>query len=239
MAATSGDAMDLDIQPLTPERLPDLATLFEQGGDPKWCWCASFRLRSLDFTKANPVDNRAVLDPAVDPMPAMLETERLTLRGWRAGDADWHTRLVLERGAGPAEPGYSLGVVERQHGSRMREGFGLYVIERRADGDPIGYCGLTVGRASIAEPELAYELFAQMHGLGYATEAARAVVDAAAASGRTLLWSTVRAANVPSLRVLEKLGFRRDRVERDDRGELVWNVLDLRCARRDPTRGAR
>ncbi len=29
---------DLDIQPLTPDRLPDLAALFEQGGDPKWCW---------------------------------------------------------------------------------------------------------------------------------------------------------------------------------------------------------
>ena len=31
--------MALDIQPLTPERLPHLAALFNQGGDPKWCWC--------------------------------------------------------------------------------------------------------------------------------------------------------------------------------------------------------
>lgn len=55
---------DLDIQPLTPMRLPDLATLFEQGGDPKWCWCASFRVRGMDFTKARPADNRAVLERA-------------------------------------------------------------------------------------------------------------------------------------------------------------------------------
>ncbi len=47
-----------------PKRLPDLASLFEQGGDPKWCWCASFRVRGMDFTKARPADNRAVLEKA-------------------------------------------------------------------------------------------------------------------------------------------------------------------------------
>ena len=55
---------DLEIKPLTPQRLPDLASLFEQGGDPKWCWCASFRVRGMDFTKARPADNRAVLEKA-------------------------------------------------------------------------------------------------------------------------------------------------------------------------------
>jgi hypothetical protein len=38
-------APDLTIVPLTPERLDDLATLFDRPGDPKWCWCASFRVR--------------------------------------------------------------------------------------------------------------------------------------------------------------------------------------------------
>jgi GNAT superfamily N-acetyltransferase len=55
---------ELEIHPLTPKRLPDLAGLFEQGGDPKWCWCASFRVRGMDFTKARPADNRAVLEKA-------------------------------------------------------------------------------------------------------------------------------------------------------------------------------
>ena len=57
-------ATDLEFLPLTPKRLPDLASLFEQGGDPKWCWCASFRVRGMDFTKARPADNRAVLEKA-------------------------------------------------------------------------------------------------------------------------------------------------------------------------------
>ena len=55
---------ELEFHPLTPKRLPDLASLFEQGGDPKWCWCASFRVRGMDFTKARPADNRAVLEKA-------------------------------------------------------------------------------------------------------------------------------------------------------------------------------
>jgi len=35
---------DLRIEVLTPDRLDDLAGLFDQPGDPKWCWCASFHI---------------------------------------------------------------------------------------------------------------------------------------------------------------------------------------------------
>lgn len=75
----------------------------------------------------------------------------------------------------------------------------------------MGYCGLIVGRCTHDEPEIAYELLRRFHGHGYATEAARAVLEAAFATGRTRIWSTVGAWNTPpSLRVLEKIGFRRD-----------------------------
>lgn len=56
----------LTILPLTRERLPDLARLFGQGGDPKWCWCAFYRVRNLDFHRATPVSNRRVLEQAVE-----------------------------------------------------------------------------------------------------------------------------------------------------------------------------
>ena len=29
------------VLPLTPERFPDLAALFEEGGHPTWCWYQS------------------------------------------------------------------------------------------------------------------------------------------------------------------------------------------------------
>ena len=53
------------ILPLTPKRLPDLAALFNQGGDPKWCWCSFFRLRNVDFANSTAATNRAVLEKAV------------------------------------------------------------------------------------------------------------------------------------------------------------------------------
>ena len=57
--------MRLDIHPLTPDRLPDLAALFGQGGDPKWCWCAFYRVRGVDFSTATAEGNREVLEEAV------------------------------------------------------------------------------------------------------------------------------------------------------------------------------
>jgi hypothetical protein len=51
--------MELDIWPLTPERLPDLAALFGQGGNPKGCWCAFYHVRQLDSATATAETNRA------------------------------------------------------------------------------------------------------------------------------------------------------------------------------------
>jgi GNAT superfamily N-acetyltransferase len=56
----------LEIQPLTPARLQDLATLFNQGGDPKWCWCAYFRVRGMNWTNSTQQQNRAVLRRAAE-----------------------------------------------------------------------------------------------------------------------------------------------------------------------------
>ncbi len=109
----------------------------------------------------------------------------------------------------------------------IETGIGALAICRRAEGDTIGYCALIVGRASLDEPEVAYELLRRFHGHGYATEAVRALVGAAAATGRHRLWSTVGAWNAPSLRVLDKIGFRRDHIVTDERGEVVYLVRDL------------
>jgi hypothetical protein len=37
MTVGSG-GLSLEILPLTPGRFGDVATLFDEGGDPKWCW---------------------------------------------------------------------------------------------------------------------------------------------------------------------------------------------------------
>ncbi|HEY2887912.1 MAG TPA: GNAT family N-acetyltransferase [Candidatus Limnocylindrales bacterium] len=161
------------------------------------------------------------------PMSLAIETERLTLRLRDERDAAWYRELIGERGE-------ALPTLEeaRLRLARFRDltieiGIGALAIRRRAEGDVIGYCALVVGRASLDEPEIAYELLRRFHGHGYATEAARALVDAAAATGRQRLWSTVRPWNLASLRVLEKTGFRRDHITTDERGDIVWLLRDL------------
>lgn len=78
-------AVIVDIHPLTPERLPDLAGLFGQGGDPKWCWCAYFRLRSVNFSNSTASDNREVLEDAVEVTNAAGRAPGLV--AYRAGEA--------------------------------------------------------------------------------------------------------------------------------------------------------
>ena len=160
-------------------------------------------------------------------MALAIETERLTLRIRDERDAEWYRELVGERGEDIPTLEESKARLARFRDLTTETGIGALAICRRAEGDAIGYCALIVGRASLDEPEIAFELLKRFHGHGYATEAARALVDAAAATGRRRLWSTVGAWNTPSLRVLEKVGFRRDHHVTDDRGVLVYLVRDL------------
>jgi GNAT superfamily N-acetyltransferase len=70
LRSASMSAASLDIRPLTPDRLPDLSSLFEQGGDPKWCWCAYFRIRGFDFSKGSKDRHRAAMEAATNASAA-------------------------------------------------------------------------------------------------------------------------------------------------------------------------
>lgn len=177
-----------------------------------------------------------------EDLPAELVTERLRLRRWVPSDAEEYRGLWLERD--PRVPpvrridAEGRPTVEDIRGWLLNNplaadpGLGLLPIELRDTGEFIGYCGLTVGQGSLDEPEIAYELAQRAHGQGYATEAARAVIEAATRTGRRRLWATVREWNAPSFRVLEKLDFHRsDRITEDaEHGNTIWmtRVLDPR-----------
>ena len=92
---------DLQILPLTAERFADVATLFEQGGDPKWCWCSYYRLRSVDFSSGSRASNRAVLEAAVERTadagraPGLLAYRDGVVVGWvSVGPREDYRRLV-------------------------------------------------------------------------------------------------------------------------------------------------
>jgi RimJ/RimL family protein N-acetyltransferase len=106
---------------------------------------------------------------------------------------------------------------------------GLLAIERKANSEVVGYCGLIdSGHGSVGEPELAYELLRRAWGQGYATEAAQAVLGWAAASGFGRVWATVWDWNAASRAVLAKLGFTEtSRNESDGQGTTLVNIKQL------------
>src|SRR5262245_53305870 len=161
------------------------------------------------------------------PMSLLLETERLFLRPWTEGDVEIYRELISERGSGVPSAEVVRGKIAAQHAYALEIGITLLAIHRREPDGVIGYCGLTTGRATTEEPEIAYELFRRGRGQGHATEAAGAVIDAAIATGSQRLWATIRAWNAASLRVVEKLGFRRDHGTVDEHGEVVWMTRRL------------
>src|SRR5487761_372819 len=158
-------------------------------------------------------------------MAFSIDTERLSLRLRTKDDAECNLELLREHEGGTT---LSLDeVAQRMVGRNIQaqvDGFGVLSIRRHKEVDPIGYCGLIVGRASYDEPEVAFEILPRFQGHGYATEAAGAVIEAAFATGRERLWATVGSWNTPSFRVLEKNGFSAHHSDTGENGEFVWMV---------------
>jgi len=160
------------------------------------------------------------------PMRLRIETERLILTPEEPSDAEWLAELLNARGTSTFTTADALDRIAVMAKTIQTTGIGALVLRKWPDGEALGYTAIVVGRASLDEPELAFELLPRAHGHGYATEAARALLDAAFDTGRRRIWATVRSWNEPSLRVLEKLGFRRDHCTMDADGEVVWLVCD-------------
>ncbi len=104
----------------------------------------------------------------------------------------------------------SLAWIERQRGRYRDDGHGLWLIEERATGVPVGQCGVTVQEVDGApEIEVGYLLHHDHWKRGFATEAAQAARDWAVARypGRRII-SLVRPENVASCAVAERNGMR-------------------------------
>src|SRR5437762_9886785 len=65
--------MKVRIEPLTESNWEPLAALFREGGDPRWCYCQFWRLRSKDFAALKVPELRERLhDQARSPVPPGL-----------------------------------------------------------------------------------------------------------------------------------------------------------------------
>ena len=102
--------VDLDIQPLTPARFVDLAALFEEGGDPKWCWCTYFRVRGRSWSNATATENRAELSRltarsnAERPAPGLVAYRDGRAIGWVSlGPREDYDRLAYSKLLAPLD----------------------------------------------------------------------------------------------------------------------------------------
>ena len=140
----------------------------------------------------------------------VLETERLILRAPTLGDAKAIAKLANDRriAENTARIPHPYGVADaRQYITWANETRSETAFLITLDDDTIiGACG--VGQAEGENPEIGYWIGARYWGKGFATEAARAVIDYA--FGRfeyDALHSSARVTNPASRRVLEKCGF--------------------------------
>jgi [ribosomal protein S5]-alanine N-acetyltransferase len=167
----------------------------------------------------------------------VLETGRLLLRPWRVAEAVVLRELWTERD--PRVPPHrridadghpSVADLEDSIRTSQPSSIGLLAVERKAEGDVIGYCGLVdSGRGAEGEPELAFELLRRVWRQGYATEASLAVLDWARSSGYERLWATVWDWNTASRRVLAKVGFSETERKEVDvvRGTTLFTTIRL------------
>jgi RimJ/RimL family protein N-acetyltransferase len=154
-----------------------------------------------------------VLDRRFPEIPRslpVLATERLMLRAPHQEDAKAvaaliNDRRIAENTARIPHP-YTLADAETFIAAVNREDGEVAFFITLADGTIIGGCGL--GKLDGTNPEIGYWLGAPYWGRGYATEAARAVIDYAFAEiGHERLQGGARVSNPASRRVLEKCGF--------------------------------
>ena len=149
----------------------------------------------------------------------MIETERLIVRPWRDSDradylASCNTEAVTAHLGGPSNEEDFDGALARIRKSQEEHGFCFWAVERRADGQFLGYCGLKMsnlpGTPVEDDVEIGWRLREDAWGRGYAIEAAQAVLawawehlDVARIVSFTI------PANAPSQRVMQRIGMTR------------------------------
>jgi RimJ/RimL family protein N-acetyltransferase len=144
----------------------------------------------------------------------VLTTSRLTLRRLDEDDAPFILRLVNE----PSWLRFigDKGVRTLDDARRyLREGpldmytqrgFGLYLVLRNGDEQPIGMCGL-IKRDALPDVDIGFAYVPETWGNGYAIEAANAVVAHARDDfGLKRLVAITSLDNDASIRVLERIG---------------------------------
>ena len=163
-----------------------------------------------------------------------IETSRLVLREMAAEDAEFVHQLLNEpsfiryigdRGVRTLDDARRY-IAEGPVAGFERHGYGLMCVLRKEDGIQIGMCGV-LRRDSLPDPDLGFSFLPAYWSQGYALESAQAVMRHARGTlglGRILAITTTD--NEPSMRLLDRLGFRPEGLVTQGDEELRLFVSD-------------
>ena len=157
------------------------------------------------------------------PKVRILETQRLVLRHMSTDDAEFVLQLLNEpawlrfigdRGIRSLQDAAAY-IVNGPVEMYARLGFGLYVVELKDGGLPIGICGL-IKRDFLADVDIGYGFLSQYWAQGYAYESASGVLAyAIQVLGLQRIVAITTSDNHRSARLLEKLGLRFEQMVRN------------------------
>jgi RimJ/RimL family protein N-acetyltransferase len=159
----------------------------------------------------------------------ILETERLTLRELDAAcDSAFVAELlntpkflkyIGDRGVRSMDDASDF--INNKYAASYREnGYGLYAVDLKRNGIPIGMCGF-VRRETLPGPDLGFAFLPDYEGQGYAIESAEAVMRFGRENlGFDEVWAITSLDNDASGRLLQKLGFAFKQTIKNGDGEL-------------------
>jgi RimJ/RimL family protein N-acetyltransferase len=143
-----------------------------------------------------------------------LETARLILREWRAGDvapfqAICSDPVVMATLGPPLDMTQTQALIARMRTMQGERGHCFWALERRDDERLIGWCGAIRGSVGPVDgkAEIGWRLASDCWGSGYATEAASATLDwLFTAPADRNAWAITHTGNHRSRAVMERLG---------------------------------
>ena len=152
----------------------------------------------------------------------VLETKRLVLRRMSVADAEFILALVNEpafirnigdKGVRSVDDARAY-ILNGPMSSYAKHGYGLYRVDLKENGDPIGICGL-LKRDALDDVDIGFALLEKFRGRGFATESAEAVMEyGRGALGLERIVAITSPDNDASIRVLGKIGLRFDKMIR-------------------------
>lgn len=149
----------------------------------------------------------------------MFETERLILRAFRDADREPWAAMnadpeVMRHFPATLSREEADGVMDRVNGKIADTGVGFWALERKSDGQFLGFAGLNrIGHENLpifGEWEVGWRLRRDAWGQGYASEAGAFALDHGfRVMGLKRLLAYTARTNTPSERVMQRLGMAR------------------------------